>query len=146
MNIKKALAGTVAALTLGVGGVALAAPALSAGAATPSAETSKAKPEGQRHHRRHRVLKAAIVSSAKTIGITPKELVGELKAGKSVAEVATAHGVAPQTVINNLVKGGTARIDAAEKAGKITAERAAKAKERLPKAAERFVNHKRQAK
>ena len=149
MNIKKTLAGTVAALTLGVGGIAMLAPV--AGASTsPAASTqapagSKAKHHGHRHLR-HRVAKAAVESSAKTIGITPKDLVTQLKAGKSVAEVATAHGVDPHTVVTNLVNGGNARIDAAVKSGKLDAARAAKAKARLPQAAERFVNAKRHTK
>ena len=150
MDIKKILAGSVAALTLGAGGIALVAPAVGASTPTPAATasapgTSSAKHHGHRHLR-HRALKGAIVSSAKTIGITPKDLVGQLKAGKSVAEVATAHGVDPHTVVTNLVKAGDARIDKAVEAGKLDATRAAKAKERLPKAAERFVNFKRQAK
>ena len=149
MNIKQILAGTVAAVTLGVGGVALVAPAVGASTPTPTTTTAGTTNTARHHghrHLRHRVLKAAVESSAKTIGITPKDLVAQLKAGKSVAEVATAHGVDPHTVVTNLVTGGNARIDAAVKSGKLDAAKAAKAKARLPKAADRFVNHKRQAK
>jgi uncharacterized protein (DUF433 family) len=94
---------------------------------------------------RHRVIRAAVDVSAETIGITPAELRSQLAAGKSVAEVATAHDVDPATVVNALVTAGTARIDKAVAAGHLDADRAAKLKASLPERAQRFVDHKRTA-
>jgi transposase-like protein len=80
------------------------------------------------------------VSTAKTIGIKPLELAKELRAGKTIAEVATEHGVQPQTVIDALKTAATAKIEKAKAAGKITPERAAKLEARLDKIVPKFVN------
>ena len=84
--------------------------------------------------------RGVIATSAKTIGVTPADLVKALKSGKSIAQVAQAKGVDPQKVIDAIVSGGTTKIDAAVKAGKIDAAKAAKIKQRLPKLAEKVVN------
>ena len=78
--------------------------------------------------------------AAEVIGVKPAELAKDLRAGKSVAEVAEAKGVDRQAVVDALVKDGSARIDAAVKAGKLPADRAAKAKARLAKAVDRLVD------
>lgn len=95
--------------------------------------------------RHHKLVRAAIDVSAKTIGISPADLRAALVSGKSVAEVATAHGVAPATVVNALVTAGTARIDKAVADGHIDAARAEKLKARLPQFAQRFVDFTRTA-
>jgi hypothetical protein len=97
----------------------------------------------QLHHRR--LVRAAVDVSAKTIGISPADLRAALVSGKSVADVATAHGVEPATVVNALVAAGTARIDKAVADGHLDADRAAKLKARLPQLAQRFVDFKRTA-
>lgn len=137
--MKKLIASALLAATITGGGIAVAAggPALAAGAKEPAAEAS-AHP--RRHHARQ-LLRGAVKTSAEVIGITPKELAAELKAGRSIAEVAEAKGVETSKVTDALVAKGTARIDQAVANGKITAERAAKAKARLPKLADRIVNH-----
>ena len=63
----------------------------------------------------------------------------ELRAGKTIAAVASAHDVTSQKVVDALVKAGTAKIEAAKQAGKLDAPRAARLEKRLPSAAERFV-------
>jgi transposase-like protein len=89
----------------------------------------------------HRALVAgAVVVSAKTIGITPLVLHQALISGQSVAQVATAHGVSPTTVVHALVTAGNARIDKAVANHHLSADRAAKLKARLPKAAQHFVD------
>jgi transposase-like protein len=80
------------------------------------------------------------VTSAKTIGIKPRELAMELRAGKTIAQVATAHGVQPQTVIDALKTAATAKIEKAKAAGKISPERATKLEARLDKIVPKFVN------
>lgn len=62
---------------------------------------------------------------ANLIGIDLRALLAELKAGSSIADVAEANGVDPQTIINALVADAQADIDAAAAEGKISAEEAA---------------------
>lgn len=61
---------------------------------------------GHRHHRHGPGLAVA----AETIGISVEELRAALADGQSVAEVAEANGVDPQTVIDALVAEATERI------------------------------------
>jgi hypothetical protein len=89
---------------------------------------------------RLRVRKGGLVIAAKAIGITPKVLLGDLKAHQSIAQVATAKGVAPSKVVAALVSAGDARIDKALKAGRISSAQAAKLKARLAAAATKAVN------
>jgi hypothetical protein len=90
---------------------------------------------------RHRVEARAVAVSAKTIGVTPESLRQSRANGQSVADVANAHHVQPQTVVDALVKAGDTRIDALVSHHRISAERAARLKARLPQLAQRFVNH-----
>lgn len=77
---------------------------------------------------------------ASSIGITADQLKTELQSGKSIAEVAQAHGVDPQKVINDLVAAATKRIDDAVAAGKIPADRATEIKNRLTDMITKLVN------
>lgn len=61
---------------------------------------------------------------AELIGMDTKALFTELKAGKSIAQVATDKGVNPQTIVDSLMQDMTTRLDEAVAAGKITAEEA----------------------
>ncbi len=94
-------------------------------------------------HRRAVVRKVArdgVKVAADTIGIAPKDLAKELRAGKTIAEVATAHNVDPQHVVDALVQAATQKIEAAKTAGKISADRAAKLEERVPARITKLVN------
>ncbi len=75
-----------------------------------------------------------------TIGIDRATLRSELRSGKTIGEIATAHNVEPSAVINALVTGATTKLDAAANAGKITTERAAKIEAKLPARADKLVN------
>jgi hypothetical protein len=136
--MKKLIASALLAATITGGGLAVAAagPVVAVGAEQSAAEAS-AHP--RRHHARQ-ALRRAVKTSAEVIGISAKELAAELRAGRSIAEVAQAEGVAVDEVTDALVAAGSARIDRALADGKITAERAAKAEARLPEVAERLVN------
>jgi transposase-like protein len=90
--------------------------------------------------RRHRTVSAAIDVAAKTIGVTPRALRQAIASGQSVAAVATAHNIAPKTVVAALVTAGEARIDKAVAQHHIDAARAANLKARLPLRAQRFVD------
>jgi hypothetical protein len=92
--------------------------------------------------RRH-VRRAAIGVAADTIGIEPAALREQLRGGASIAGVATAAGVEPQQVVDAMVAAGTERIDAAVTAGKLDAERAATAKDRLDERVTKLVNRSR---
>ena len=69
-------------------------------------------------------------------GLTVKELVEELQAGKTPAEVATEHGVDPDAFVAELLAELQTRLDEAVAEGKISQEKAddlmAQAAERLP--------------
>jgi protein involved in polysaccharide export with SLBB domain len=130
-------------------GSAPAQPAATA-AATATAPSGTAKAVVAKRHRaalRRRIRHGAARIVAKTIGITRPELRAELKSGKTIATIATDHGVQPQAVVDALKSAATKRIDAAQAAGRITAERAAKLKTRLDTAIPKLVNewHPRQA-
>jgi len=92
-----------------------------------------------RHAARHLVLRAAVRVSADTIGIQPSVLVAALRSGKSTADVATAYGVDPQTVVDALVAAANDRIDTAVANGRLGAQCAAYLREHAPRLAERLV-------
>ncbi|MFN0145123.1 MAG: hypothetical protein ACKVT1_01320, partial [Dehalococcoidia bacterium] len=75
--------------------------------------------------------KGLMKSAAETIGIEIQALVEQVKAGQTIAAVATAHNVAPQTVIDNAVAAANARIDQAVADGKLTPEAGATVKEKV---------------
>ena len=90
--------------------------------------------------RGHAALRAAGRTAAATIGISPEQLRGQIRGGKTVAQVATDHGVDPTTVVNAIVTALTQQIDQKAAAGAIDANRAAQAEQKLPDVASRFVN------
>lgn len=101
---RKAIASIGAATAIGVGGVAVAVPAIasttgSSTSSSPTATTAKKHPRGD--HLRQHELKVA----AATIGISPKALREQLRAGKSLKEVAAAHGVSEDKLVAALEKG-----------------------------------------
>ena len=90
--------------------------------------------------RGHGALRAAGQTAASTIGISPEELRSQIHGGKTVAQIATEHGVDPNAVVNAIVAALTQEIDQKAAAGSIDANRAAQAKQKLPDVANRFVN------
>ena len=152
-SMKKLIASISIAAALGGGAFALNTVGPAGAQSNPGTE-STAAPEGtspdgatQQHHRRWRrarVVRGAIYVSAETIGIPRADLVQALRDGQSIAQVAEAHGVSAQTVIDAIVQAGSAKADEAVAAGKITQQRADAIKARLPQVADRIVNHVRQ--
>ena len=143
-SIKKLVAGATIATTLGVGALTMTG----AGAATtPGTKAPAATAKAKGHHKARRAIRRqAIEISAKTIGITRQQLVTELKAGKSITEVATEHNVDPAKVSGALTDAANARIDKAVANHKLTAERAAKLKARVPQAVAKAMTAHRHAK
>jgi len=90
--------------------------------------------------RGHGAIRAAGQTAASTIGISPEELRSQIQSGKTVAQIATEHGVDPNAVVNAIVAALTQEIDQKAAAGSIDANRAAQAKQKLPDVANRFVN------
>ena len=148
MRFTKTIASASVAAVLGVAGVSVAGAASSAGSPQPAAPATTAaatatettKQTGPASVRRRRLVRRAIAVAAKTIGISSADLVKELRAGKTIAAVATEHGVQPQAVIDALKAAATAKIEAAEAAGKITAERATRLEHRLDTLIPKLVN------
>ena len=154
MRFTKTIASATVAAVLGLAGVSVAGAAANTGSTGPASTSTTAKPatpqapaatkkpaaKKARIARRRHLAREAVKLSAKTIGIKPADLVAQLRSGKTIAEVAAAHNVSAQTVINALEVGGTAKIKKAEAAGKIDAARAAKLEQRLDKLAPKFVN------
>jgi polyhydroxyalkanoate synthesis regulator phasin len=98
-------------------------------------------PKGGRHAAaKLRAIRGAARIAADTIGIEPQQLRSELRSGRSIAEIAVEHGKTAQDVIDAIVAAGNERIDQAVADGRLTAEQAAKAKDRIAKGAEKLVN------
>jgi uncharacterized protein (DUF433 family) len=140
MKLSGILATCTTAAVLATAGVSVAGAASNPGTATTvrTENVAKAHPKAAR-----RTAIAGVRAAAKAIGIKPADLAQELKAGKSLAEVATAHGKTPQSVVDALVAAATKRINAAHDAGRISDERAASALEKLSARATSAVNAKR---
>jgi hypothetical protein len=94
----------------------------------------------QNGRRGHGGVRLALQTAATTIGVSPQELGSQVRSGKTVAAVATEHGVDPANVVNAVVAALTQRIDEAVAQGKVDAARAEQAKAKLPDFANRFVN------
>jgi len=79
-------------------------------------------------------------TAAKAIGVTTDALLAELKDGKTIADVAKAKNVDVQKVIDAMVAGMTTEIDEQVKAGRLTAEQAARIKANLDEMITNQVN------
>jgi pyrroline-5-carboxylate reductase len=81
-----------------------------------------------RHHRglvrgiQHRAHAPGVI--AKYIGIPPKELRSELRSGKSLAQIATAHGKTEDGLVNATLAPVKSRLDRAVQNKRLTQQRA----------------------
>jgi len=141
--LKKIIASAVVGAALLVGIASTGA----ASAASPTATASATAPTGSHPHagwlRAHRreIRRAGIALSAKTIGVTPKDLVTELRSGKSIAGVAGEHNVSAQTVVNALVSAADADVNKAVASHQLTSAQGAKIEGKLPGYVTKVVNH-----
>ena len=154
MNLRTLITTATTAALLSTAGVAIAGAAGStssgtastttstaaASTATPKADAAKPAHSHRRARRHHRVRVFVRKVVTDTIGIDRETLRSELRSGKTIGEIATAHNVEPSAVINALVTGATTKLDAAASAGKITTERAQKIEAKLPARADKLVN------
>jgi hypothetical protein len=142
MKLRTVITTATTAALLSTAGVAIAGATGSSSGTSPSATVSTAAPKAanaappahahRRARLRHRVRVFVRKVLLETIGIDRPTLRSELRSGKTIGEIATAHGVEPSAVIDALVTGATTKLDAAASAGKITTERAQKIEAKLP--------------
>lgn len=127
-----------------LGGVGMAgaatAPAPTASATAPS-HAGKGQARAWLRAHRKELRKAGLEVSAKTIGISPQELRTDLKAGNSIAGVASQHNVSAQTVVNALVSAADNQINQAVTAKKLTSAQASAIEGKLPARITKVVNH-----
>jgi transposase-like protein len=119
--MKKLLAVSTVVLALVV------APAAGLAGAADAPGPRESAPTRARGHR----LARGLAGAATAIGVEPKELRAALADGKSVAEVAEAHDVAPQAVIDAVLEAADHKLDEAVANGKLDETRAATIKDRL---------------
>jgi uncharacterized protein (DUF433 family) len=131
--MKKLVAAVAVAGVLLAGGSAAWAQSDGSGG---SGASGGAAQQGRRGHGARLALRTA----ATTIGVSPQDLAGQIRAGKTVAAVATEHNVDPAGIVNAVVAALTQQIDQAVAQGKIDGNRADQAKQKLPAFANRFVN------
>ena len=79
--------------------------------------------------------------SARTIGISPKSLTSSIRSGRSIAQVAQAHDVDVQTVVNALVAAGDTQVGQAVTNQKLTPTQGSKIEEALPTVVTKVVDH-----
>jgi len=133
---KKVLATVTAAGVLTLGGASAASAA--DGSAGSSSGGPAATARANRPHVRAVAIKTAFTAAADTLGMTPQQLRDAVRTGpQSIASVA---GDQTGAVTDAIVSALGAKLDEAVANGTITAERADKARERLPELADRFVN------
>ena len=100
-------------------------------AALPDRMTQLVNREGWGEHGQRARMAEGLDNAAAAIGITTDELTTELRAGKTIADVAGEHDVDVQAVIDALVADATAKIDQAVADGKLDSTRADEMKSNL---------------
>lgn len=143
--MKKLIASaTVAGLM--AGGLLTAGLAGTAGAAgTDEPTTESNAPQPGHGGVRHVALRTAVAAAAESLGMSVEELKAAVPEGSTIAELAASKDVPVATVTDAVVQALNAKLDEAVANGTLTAERAAKAKARIPDLAQRFVDHERGA-
>jgi hypothetical protein len=130
---------TVGVVTLGTAGVAAAQQ--TGGSTSPSTQpaanssgTSNAKTA------RRGTQRAALRIAAKTLGLKPKDVLTGLCGGKTVAQLASQQGKSVSDVTNALDKAADARMEKAQKAGRITAAQATQRESQVNSRVTKLVN------
>jgi polyhydroxyalkanoate synthesis regulator phasin len=90
------------------------------------------------HH--HPVPRLIVSSAVQVLGIETTDLVAELKAGKSLAEVAEAQGMPVEDFTPALLTEIQTQLDALVAEGKLTADRAAEMFQHIEENIDRIVN------
>ncbi len=87
------------------------------------------------------MVRDGIKPVADAIGITPEQLLTELRSGKSIADVAKAHSVSEAKVVAAIEAEANKRIDDAVAKGRLTSDQAAKIKAKLHDGIVKMVEH-----
>ena len=145
MKLRTVIATAATAAVLASSGVAIAGAASSTDSpAAPAAQTVTAtsgsaattavahRVNVRRRLRIRALLRGAAGVVTKAIGIDRKTLREGLRSRMTVAQIATAHNVTPQAVIDALVAAANKKIDAAVQAGKLPATVTTRIEQRLP--------------
>lgn len=143
MTRKSIIATAALGTTLALGAIGLGTAVLPAVAGAQSTDTTQIASDSSvlgGHPVLRHVGREEFKLAADTIGIPAQELRSDLKAGQSIADVATSKGVDPATVVNAVVGDLDAKLDTAVANGKISQERADTVKERLPERITNLVN------
>ena len=113
--------------TLAIGAVALVAIGGGVGGAlAASGPSSVAKAQGVAttaglgHFRRHAIRRGILRVAADYLGLTPRELVQQLRSGKSLAEIATAQGKSVDGLKTAILDAVQARLDKGVASNRIT--------------------------
>jgi hypothetical protein len=137
-KIKKVVA-TVAlagAITAGMAGAAFAADSPSTGTGTGKSDTTALAA----HPRiRRAVRRGAVKVILDTCGGTRADLVSALKSGKTITDYCTANGKTQADIVNALVTAADARVDQLVANNRITPERAATIKGKVPDRVNKIV-------
>lgn len=133
-SISKLVLGGGAATLLAVGAAVSGAPAAFA-AATPSTATVQPAAAGKHDHRqdRRQIEEAVFVSEADVLGITPDQLRQDLKAGRSVSDLAEAKGLSKEAFAQALAADLKPRLDQLVDAGAISRAQADRTVDRISK-------------
>jgi hypothetical protein len=143
MTRKTIIATAALGTTLALGAIGLGTAVLPSVAGAQGTDTTQVASDSSilgRHPVLRHVAREEFGLAADTIGVPAKELRSDLKDGQSIAEVATAKGVDPTTVVNAVVGDLDTKLDTAVTNGKITQERADAVKARLPERITNLVN------
>ena len=95
---------------------------------------------GEGRARFREAMEQTVATAASTLGMEPADLVAELRAGKSLRQVAEEQGVDPAALEQAVVDDIVARIDAAVAEGHLDAERAEQAKAKVPDRVARLMD------
>ncbi|MBC9785171.1 DUF2680 domain-containing protein [Heliobacterium chlorum] len=76
------------------------------------------------------------------LNMQPNELKDEMKAGKSLAEIAQSQGIAPEDLKAKMIEAAKQNIDSLVQQGKMTQEKADQVKQGLEKRIDGMINHK----
>ena len=144
MQLPKPVIAAVAAAGLvgGAAGAVVLAPTISGAQDAPEATAPQDSPQtdhgprGKAGHHRGDRLQAA----ADAIGVETEALAEALRSGQTLAQVAEANGVDPQTVIDAMVAEANTHLDEAVAEGRIDEEKAAEIRSNLTERITTFVN------
>ena len=114
-------------------GAAGAAAILSAGVVTAASPSPTPTPSANSHAARHAVVKAVVDSEADVLGIKPEELRQDLKAGKTVSDLAKAKGITQEQFETRLIAALKPRLEALVDHKQITQAQADRILDRIAK-------------